>query len=258
MSEAALDEPSHERPDIRLRSRHSLAATTQISWPLVMPCPVATSSSCDDAVARRGDLVLHLHRLDDADHLARPRRPRRPRPATLSTVPCMGLPTAPEPAPPPAARALAASAPERCPRRLGRVQAHVERTAVDLDRDDPLSRRCVPSDSRRYRCCPMRERLRHLLRALGQLLGLHEPVARAALDEARLGEQRRVEPEQRRWPLDPELGERPQHPPPRGLAIRVVDDQLGDHRVVEPRDLVSRPNAGVDPHARARRAPRTP
>ena len=53
--------------------------------------------------------------------------------------------------------------------------------------------------------------------------------------------------------LDPELGERAQHPPPGGLAIRVVDDQLRDHRVVELGDLVSGPDPGVDPHARARR-----
>ena len=104
----------------------------------------------------------------------------------------------------------------------------------------------------------MREHLRHLLRTLRQLLGLHEPVARAAVDEARLREERGVEAEQRRRALDPELGERAQHAPPGGLAIRVVHDQLGDHRVVEPGDLVSRPDAGVDPHAGAGRAPRTP
>ena len=99
----------------------------------------------------------------------------------------------------------------------------------------------------------MRERLRHLLRALRQLLGLDEPVAGAAVDEARLREQRRVEADQRRRALDPELGERAQHPLPRRLAIRVVDDQLRDHRVVEARDLVSGPHAGVDADARARR-----
>ena len=63
------DEPAHELGDVRGCGRHSAAATTQISWPLVIPCPDAIAELGDDAVARRGDLVLHLHRLDDADHL---------------------------------------------------------------------------------------------------------------------------------------------------------------------------------------------
>ncbi len=40
--------------------------------------------------------------------------------------------------------------------------------------------------------------------------------------------------------------ERAQHPPPRVLAVDVVDDQLRDHRVVEIGDLVACANAGVD------------
>ena len=57
-----------------------------------------------------------------------------------------------------------------------------------------------------------------------------------------------MEPEQRRRPLDDELLERTQHPPPRALAVDVVDDQLRDQRVVEIRDLVAGANAGVDAH----------
>ena len=64
-----------------------------------------------------------------------------------------------------------------------------------------------------------------------------------------------MEAEQRLRPLDDELLERPQHAPPRVLAVDVVDDQLRDHRVVELRDLVSRPDARVHAHADARRLP---
>ena len=99
----------------------------------------------------------------------------------------------------------------------------------------------------------MRKQIRHLLRALRQLLGLDEAVTGASVDEARLGQQRRVEAEERRRPFDPELGESAQHPPSRCLAIRVVDDQLRDHRVVEAGDLVAGADAGIDPHAGPRR-----
>ena len=58
-----------------------------------------------------------------------------------------------------------------------------------------------------------------------------------------------MEPEQRRRPLDHELLERAEHAPASVLAVDVVDDQLGDHRVVETGDLVARADAGVDAHA---------
>ncbi len=167
-------------------------------------------------------------------------------------MPCIGLATAPEPAAPPAA----VRSRRRRPSDAHGGSVVCSRTSKERPSTSTAttrSRVCAPSAPSSYACCPMRERLGHLLRALRQLLRLHEPVAGAAFDEARLREQRRVEAEERRRALDPELGERAQHPPPGRLAIRVVDDQLGDHRVVEPRDLVSRPHAGVDPHARARR-----
>ena len=56
----------------------------------------------------------------------------------------------------------------------------------------------------------------------------------APVDEARVLEQRAVEAEQRRRaPRSTNSRERPQHPPPRVLAVDAVHDQLGDHRVVE-------------------------
>ena len=47
----------------------------------------------------RGHLVLHLHRLDDADDLARPSTLSPTATSTASTVPCIGLTTTPAPAP---------------------------------------------------------------------------------------------------------------------------------------------------------------
>ena len=96
----------------------------------------------------------------------------------------------------------------------------------------------------------MRERLLELLRTLRQRLGLDDAVARLAGDEAGVLEERTVEAEQGRRPLDPELGEGAQHASDRAVAIDVVDDQLRDHRVVEPAHLVARLDPGVDAHAR--------
>src|SRR2546423_665060 len=57
-------------------------------------------------------------------------------------------------------------------------------------------------------------------------------------------------PPARRRPLDPELVERAQHPPPRVLAVDAVDDELGHQRVVGAGDLVAGRDTGVDTHAR--------
>ena len=57
----------------------------------------------------------------------------------------------------------------------------------------------------------MRERLLELLRALRQLLRLDDAVARLTGDEAGVLEQRTVEAEQGRVPLDPELREGTEH-----------------------------------------------
>ena len=56
-------------------------ATTQITWPVPTGSPGRDGQLRTTPSRSACDLVLHLHRLDDADHLARrrPRRPRRPR-----------------------------------------------------------------------------------------------------------------------------------------------------------------------------------
>ena len=72
-----------------------------------------------------------------------------------------------------------------------------------------------------------------LLRSFRELLRLDDADAGLAGDEARVLEQRAVEADERPRPLDVELAERAQHPPARVLPVAAVDDQLGDHRVVE-------------------------
>ena len=99
----------------------------------------------------------------------------------------------------------------------------------------------------------MRELLFQLLRASRQLLRLDDAVAGRAGTEARMLEERSVEAEERRRALDSELGERAQHAGDRTVAIDVVDDQLRDHRVVEPADLVPRLDPRVDADSRPRR-----
>ena len=90
-------------------------------------------------------------------------------------------------------------------------------------------------------------------RPRGHQLGLDEPMARLALDEARMREQRLVEADQRLHALDVELVERAQHSPARVLAVDAVHDELRDHRVVERGDLAAGNDARVDAHARAAR-----
>ena len=62
-----------------------------------------------------------------------------------------------------------------------------------------------------------------------------------------------MEAEQRRQAADLELVERPQHPHSGVLAVDAVDDQLGDHRVVETADLGAGDDSRVDAHAGAGR-----
>ena len=100
--------------------------------------------------------------------------------------------------------------------------------------------------------------LRQSLRRVGQLLRLDYAVARRAVDEAGVAEERAVEAEQGRHAADPELLERTQHPAPGVLPVDPVDDQLRDHRVVERRDLGTVLDAGVHTDARAPRAPGSP
>ena len=58
-----------------------------------------------------------------------------------------------------------------------------------------------------------------------------------------------MEADQGDRPLDHELAERAQHPPPCVLAVVGVDDELRDQRVVDTGDLASLGHARVDAHA---------
>ena len=190
-----------------------IASTTQSSWPVV------------DVVAV-SDLDLQhraLHGAHDRAVTGAAATRRHP----LSATPC-----------------------QLGPRRLGDEEPHVVGATVDFDPEEP---RCRPRSIRRscHTSCPMRERLLELLRAIGELLRLHDPRARLAPHEAGVLEERAVEAEQRRRALEFELRERPQHARDRAVAVDVVDDQLRDHRVVELAHLVPRLDARVDADTRA-------
>ena len=91
--------------------------------------------------------------------------------------------------------------------------------------------------------------MRQLLRLLGQLLRLDDPVAGLACDEAGMTEQRTMEADERLDPFDLVLAERPEHPPSRVFAVDAVDAELRYQRVVEAHDLAALADARVDPHA---------
>ncbi len=78
-------------------------------------------------------------------------------------------------------------------------------------------------------------------------------MAGLARAKARMGEQRLVEADQRLHSPDLELAERAQHAPDRVLPVCAAHDQLGDHRVVERRDLRALGDARVDAHSGAAR-----
>src|SRR5918992_4990509 len=88
--------------------------------------------------------------------------------------------------------------------------------------------------------------MRQLIRMLRKLLRLDDPATRPGLHEARVLKKGPVEPEQRRHTLDPVLLERPEHSPPRVLAVDAVDTQLCDQRVVQTDDFSPGIDAGVD------------
>ena len=145
-----------------------------------------------------------------------------------------------------AARSLAAAPRQLGERRLGPQQTYLEAPAVDFDRAHALPH------------CRRTRRLRRnglivlqLSRPRGHQLRLDEPVTRLALDEAGMCEQRLVKADERLDAADCELVERAQHPPARVVAIDAVNDELGDHRVVQLRDLGTGDNAGVHAHSGA-------
>ena len=219
----------------------------QIACPVVTGWPGAIARSATTPARWRGDLVLHLHRLDDADHLAeldeiavgnphlQHRALHRARNVVGAARACAGrrpLPPAPG---------------ERAVRRLGHVHLHLDAAAVDLRERHtldglPRGRRGAPHGLGR-----------ELLGAQREQLGLDEPEAGLAGLEARVREERLVEADQRLHAADLELAERAEHAPDRVLAVGAANDQLGDHRVVERRDLRPGGDAGVDTDSGPRR-----
>ena len=139
-----------------------IASTTQITW------PAATASPSRDLDREH----RALHRADD-----------RVAPAGAARS---------------SSGALAPPLGERGPGRLGDEHLDVEPAAVELD-----SRHALPEPAVRpcrYLCCRMRQLAARSRCA--QLLRLDHAVARAAVDEARVAEQRAVEAEQRRHAAD--------------------------------------------------------
>ena len=129
--------------DPRAGRAHSPASSmTASTSPLRTSVALGDRQLGDDAGLVRGDLVLHLHRLDDRDE-RRPRRPSGPaRPATFQTLPCIGEASVSLPRRG-ALRASSASARARlrggagaaplAARRGGADDAHVEPAPGDLD-----------------------------------------------------------------------------------------------------------------------------
>ena len=194
----------------------------------------------DLAGAVRGDLVLHLHRLDHADQGALldlvPFFT-----ATFRTVPWIGetsvsvalAPAAPAPA---RSRLRRAAQPGGGARVRGRTRGadHLDavEAPVDLDlvvalggsfglgallRPGPAAGDASGDGASDFSHLRSPSRSRHVS-ASRPLLG---------------GEDRPVERDQGHEPADLVLAQGPQHPRRRPLAIDVPDDQLGDHRVIE-------------------------
>ena len=226
------------------------STTTQTTWPLPTAWPGSTASSVTTparwAVISFSIFIASTMQITwpgcdlvalgdlDCEHGALHRRDHGVLGAAVST----------------GGDSLAAPARELGVRRLRHERLDLVAAAVQLQRQASRPRRGAVGLRRNGGLL-----LGQLLRPLGQLLGLDHAVARRALDEARVLEQRPVKAEQRRDAADLELAERAQHPPARVLAVDVVDDQLRDERVVEVRDLRAGDDARVDAHAGARRAP---
>ena len=207
-----------------------------------------------------GDLVLHLHRLDDAEELALldGRRPARRAPSTCCPAAARRASSAPPP--PLAACALARWAPSRARRRRGAVAAAPPPPANGGA--DDLARR---SACRRPRPCRSARPSRASSSSSAGVAGASgtASVFSHALSSIRsrqvspsrplLGRQQRlVERDQRLQALDLVLAQRAQHALRGLLAVGVPDDQLGDHRVVHRRDLAARARR---PSRRARPGP---
>ena len=139
---AVLGPPLAQQQALGAQDRRAHGSATRSSdLPLRTESPTATASSRDDAGDVRADLVLHLHGLDDHEHLAGLDARRRRRPRRAGPCPASGSSTRSPPAPP----ALPARAPLGAAAALGREQLvgrqrdrDVVAGAVDLDRVVPL------------------------------------------------------------------------------------------------------------------------
>ena len=169
-------------------------ATTQMTWPFETGSPGRNAQLGDHAVSVGDDLVLHLHRLDDADELAgRDRvafRDRDREHRSLHRARHRPGRTGRE-----ARAARSVPARQLGPRRLATVQSDLVQAAVDLHRDD-LFACCTRRSSvreRGYLRLLMRQPLADLLRSLRKLLRLDDVTATAALHEAGRVEERSME-----------------------------------------------------------------
>src|SRR5918992_576956 len=204
------------------------------------------------------DLVLHLHRLDDAQDLARGHlvalRDLHGENGPLHRAnDCVARRRVASTA----AFTLSPPTGELGVRRLGDEDLHLVTTPVDLSADHPLEarRRRYTVRPRRYARCPMRQLLRQLLGPFRQLLRLDDAATGSALLEAGVLEERAVKAHQRGHAADLELLQGAKHAAARAIAVDVVDTELRDHRVVEAADLGAGLDAGVNPHARPSRLP---
>src|ERR671910_888844 len=190
----------------------------------------------DPASPMRGDLVLHLHSLDDAEHLAgldlvAVRDFDREHSALHRADDGVARRAVVRPC----GDALSASPDELGVRRLGEVELELVTAPVQLGVEDAFAGGGTVR-RRGYVCCLLRK----LLRTLRKLVRLHDAVARLALDEAGMLEQRLVEAEQRGHALDPVLPERAEHAATRVLPVDSVDAELRDQWVIEAYDVTPR------------------
>ena len=250
-------ELAERRCSARARGRRRRRLMTAMQGAGVDRLALLDGSFCDRAGLVGGDLVLHLHRLDDADELALldlvalldEHLPhvalQRGDELVGAAAAAAGLALAALGGP--RGRGRAAAAATAPPANGGADDLDVEAPAGDLD-GVVLLDRLGASSSAGARACGEGERLQ-------PRLVLEQVAAGLALGPLLGRQQRLVERDQRLEALDLVLAERAQHARGGLLAVGVPDDQLGDHRVVHRRDLAARADAGVDAHARARSAP---
>src|SRR5262245_38682733 len=97
--------------------------------------------------------------------------------------------------------------------------------------------------------------MRQLIRTFRELWRLCRVPTRLAGREARMLEQRAVEPDESLHAADLVLADGAEHPAPRMVAVDSVRAELRYERVVEADDLAPAGHSRVDPDARPRRLP---